>query len=223
MRSVRNFGLAATIYMGFVAGSAHAASISYNLDLSNAMPDGVNYLTVTIMDTTDGDINFAVKVNESNFPVIGSNFGMDNFYFNFDDNLTITADNIEIIQDGSEVKTNKHGKSNNHSGWSVKTDTNAGGGFGLFGFDLKGNGNTRTELLTFNITGIDNDTIWDYATGYQETGGNFFAAHVGGYTYSSGISSAKFSTATSVVPVPASVWLFSSGFLALIRFARRKS
>ncbi len=208
-----------TLLMGLAAGSAQAASISYNLNQSNAMPDGVDYLTVTISDstTTIGDIDFEVVVNTANFPgvpVTDGNFGMDNFYFNYDNSLAVTSANIIDMDPTS---------------WSIATDKNAGGGFGFFEFDLKGTGASRTETLSFTISGVDSDSIYSYAVDYEGKKGTpnaLFAAHVGGYDTGTGgvygedgVESAKFAT---VVPVPAAVWLFGSGLIGLAGIARRR-
>jgi hypothetical protein len=84
-----------------LTSQANAASMSYFLDQSNALPDGVNYLTVTIDDESDpGDINFSVVVNTSEFTP-GSNFGMQTFSFNFDNSLSVTSSSIVDIDPSS--------------------------------------------------------------------------------------------------------------------------
>lgn len=190
---------------------ASAATISFTLDQSNALPNGFDYLQVNISDstTTVGDIDFEVLVNSSAFPgvpVAGTgNFGMDNFYFNFDNSLTVGAANIIDLDPST---------------WDIKTDKNAGGGFGFFNFDLKGSGSTRTEVLTFTISGVSGDSLSSYAVGYTGVGTEaYFAAHVGGFDDGFGVTSGKFAT---VVPVPAAVWLFGSGLLGLVAVSRRK-
>lgn len=190
---------------------AGAASISYYLDQSNALPDGVNYAQVTISDsmTVAGDIDFTVEVISAAFPVQGDNFGMQAFSFNYDTSLTVEPANITGIDPAS---------------WTISEDKNAGGGFGKFEFELSGTGSTRTEILTFSITGIDGDTINDYAIGstLNPSSGEFFAAHIAGFfDAGTGESSAKFA-GSSPVPVPAAVWLFGSGLLGLVGVARRR-
>ena len=188
---------------------ASAASISYYLDQSNALLDGVNYAQVTISDstTTMGDIDFTVEVIASAFTVSGSNFGMQNFSFNYDPSLSVDASNII---DTSPLT------------WSVSEGANAGGGFGKFGFQLSGNGSSRTELLSFSITGVTGDTINSYATGstLNPAAVEFFAAHIAGFDTTEGVTSAQFA-GSSPVPVPAAVWLFGSGLLGLVGVARR--
>jgi len=189
---------------------AGAASISYYLDQSNALPDGVNYAQVTISDsmTVAGDIDFTVEVISAAFPVQGDNFGMQAFYFNYDSALMVDSTNITGVDPS----------------WAVTEDKNAGGGFGKFEFRLAGTGSTRTEILTFSITGIDGDTVNDYAIGstLNPSSGEFFAAHIAGfYDAATGETSAQFA-GSSPVPVPAAVWLFGSGLLGLVGVARRR-
>ena len=174
------------------------------------MLDGVSYAQVTISDstTTVGDIDFSVELLASVFGVSGSNFGMQNFSFNFDPSLSVDASNIIDIAPLS---------------WTISEGSNAGGGFGKFGFQLSGNGSSRTELLSFSITGVVDDTINSYATGstLNPAAVEFFATHIAGFDTINGVTSAKFAGST-VVPVPAAVWLFGSGLIGLFGIARRK-
>ena len=194
-----------------IGAQAQAASISFYLDQSNALPNGVNYAQVTISDstTTVGDIDFSVQVINSAFTVSGSNFGMQNFSFNYDTALTVVPANITGITPAA---------------WTISQDTNAGGGFGKFEFQLAGTGSTRTSLLNFSISGVAGDSINDYAIGstLNPSSGNFFAAHIAGFDMTDGVTSAQFS-GSSPVPVPAAVWLFGSGLLGLVGVARRRS
>ena len=58
--SVRLLSLAALLVLLL---PARAATVSYFLDLANELPDGENYLRVTISDSTTvpGDIDFQVN------------------------------------------------------------------------------------------------------------------------------------------------------------------
>ncbi len=192
MKIINGYIFTVALLSGITASTSHASLISYNLDLTNALPGDVNYLTVTIEDgLSSGEIDFTVLVNTDNFPHVGPNFGMDNFYFNYKDHLSVDSSNIINLDPDS---------------WTIFTDKNAGAGYGFFDINLKGTGNTRTALLTFSIAGIDGDTIYDYAIGNNDIGDALFAAHIGG-------NGAMF--ASSPIPVPAAVWLFGSGLVAL--------
>lgn len=190
---------------------AQAAVVSYFLDKSNDLDDGVNYVKVTIADSTDvvGDIDFTVEVIESAFPSPFSNFGMQEFLFNFDNSLAVTAANMVDVDPTS---------------WMIKENQNAGGGFGKFEFEWMGSGSTRTSYLSFSITGVSGDTVDSYAIGadWLNNGSDeFFAAHIAGYSDSlTGNTSGKFA-GSSVVPLPGAVWLFGTAMLAFVGIRAR--
>ena len=189
----------------FVSLQVNAASVSYFLDQSNDLEDGVSYAKVTISDSIDhvGDIEFSIEVIAGAFPEALSNFGMQSFYFNFDDSLTVDEGNLVDI----------------NPSWSVNTNKNAGGGFGKFDFGLAGKGNNRTDILSFRITDVTGDSIASYAF---SSGSEYFAAHIADYDSSvSGNTSGKFA-GSSVVPIPASVWLFISGIGLLFGWKRKQ-
>jgi len=188
---------------------ANAATISYYLDQSNDLPDGINYAQVTISDGTEGDIDFSVEVLTSAFSISPTaNFGMQTFSFNYDTALTVSAANITDIDPAS---------------WTISQNANAGGGFGKFEFELSGSGSSRTDLMSFSISGVTGDSIWDYAIGstLKPSSGEFFAAHIAGFDETYGVTSAQFAGSTAV-PVPAAVWLFGSGLIGLAGVTRRK-
>ena len=200
----------AALPLTLVGLQANAASISYYMDQSNALPDGVNYAQVTISDGLNNNIDFSVQVLSDAFSTVyATNFGMQTFSFNYDTKLTVSAANITDIDPSS---------------WTISQDANAGGGFGKFEFELSGSGSSRTELLTFSISGVDGDSIHDYAVGstLNPSSGEYFAAHIAGFDETYGVDSAQFSGST-VVPVPAAVWLFGSGLIGLAGIARRKA
>lgn len=196
--------LFAAIAALFLATTAQAASISFYMDQSNtegAWADGVPYLQVTISDSMDhpGDIEFLVTPLGSLTDYAVDNFGIQSFGFN--SSHTLTAGNIA------------------GPGWSLGSGNMDG--FGSYGAILSGTGGSRQDPLAFRITGIDGDSIHDYAIdgagGAQ--GKYFFAAHVAGMS-KDGASSAYFGGNT-VVPVPAAVWLLGSALAGLGLIRRR--
>jgi len=206
-----------------ISQQASAASVTYFLTDSNALPDGPSYLSVTIADGEGadvGDIIFTVDANESIFcpgGCSGDNFGIQVFGFN--SVPILTADNLELPD-----------------GWAP----NFGGGslseFGNLDVENSGTGASRQDPLIFHIVGIGDDTIESYARGFNNQGEatSWFAAHVAGFNPVEGCGenmatcdSAWFGGGEglfppgSVVPVPAAVWLFGSGLLGMVGVARR--
>ncbi|MGB5540049.1 MAG: VPLPA-CTERM sorting domain-containing protein [Gammaproteobacteria bacterium] len=78
-----------THVMAFLAASLlvvsqgiHAASVSFVLDQSNALPDNIDYLTVTISDNVEGRLDFWVDIQSPLAELAGENFGIQKFAFN---------------------------------------------------------------------------------------------------------------------------------------------
>lgn len=196
-----------------VTGAASAASISYYLDQSNELPDGVvNYLQVTISDSTFGmdneAIRFDVDILAPLTSIAGSNFGIQSFGFN----TLLTPATVLAAITGLP------------SGWSKGSGSNQDG-FGSFELVSSGTGSNRQNpTLTFYISGISGDTLLDYVAlsgGNAGQGNVYFAGHVAGFNGPNGVTSAFFGGSV-VVPVPAALWLFGSAFGLLAAFSRRR-
>ena len=233
-------GAALLVSCTICSGAASAASVSYYLNQSNVtgLPDGTNYLKVTLDDNTpsstptyDNLITFTVEVLGSLTPD-GSNFGIQSFGFNLAGNASLSAGDISGLD----------------SLWSVGFDQNLDG-FGLHDVAVSDGGQQRKDPLTFSID-VNGDSFGDYFDSSQPggQGPSWFSAHVADIrTYtgtdngdSSGIpctlpgdgcielSSAWFGSQggggrpPAAIPVPAAVWLFGSGILALTGVARTR-
>lgn len=207
--------------------NAQANSVTYYLDQSNVLMDGIGYLKVTISDSTTntGDIDFMVETTSafSTSPIgKGSNFGIQSFGFN--PSVTLSTANIYNL---------------NASNWSFGSGNQDG--FGLFTVTETGNGSSRQDPLKFSIA-VMGDSIASYANPSTGPAGSvmpvgstnpFFAAHVAGFTSnltdSNGmVTSAYFAGSTTnippnLVPVPAAAWLLGSGLIGLVGVARRKA
>jgi hypothetical protein len=210
---------------GPLSNAGHAASVSYYLDQSNALADGINYLQVTVSDDGLADpqaIQFTVDLLSPLTGIAGTNFGIQRFAFNTNLDWMLVADAIENLP----------------SGWRIRSVTEISG-FGVFELVTSGTGSTRVApQLTFSIdsSGLIGDTVYDYAiaaacpssdspaTCIPSQGPSYFAAHVAGFSGPNGISSAYFggsTPASGVVPVPAAVWLMGSA-LGLLGGLRRR-
>jgi hypothetical protein len=171
-RAASVLALVGTLLIG---GAAHAASMSYFLNQSNDpegwLPDGTNYLQVTIADGVGGDIDVTVDLLAPLTSIAGANFGIQAFLFNSTN--VLSAANIVGVP----------------AGWGVSTDYNpaaphlTGDGFGRFEIELADGGMFRqAPTLSFTIS-IAGDSIADYAV-LATNGGQgptFFGAHVAGF------------------------------------------
>lgn len=180
-----------------MAASSHAATVSFFLNESNRLPDGNNYLSVELTENLTGGVDVLAKTLDPLNDLRFSNFGIQKFAFSFDDG---TMGDVTGLPDG----------------WKVKSDRGMNG-FGKFDTGLLGNAHTRTDVLSFTINGVGIDDFESY-----------FAVKVAGLDSRLGPSNAFFggslengSTNLTAIPVPAAIWLFSSGLVLLTGLARR--
>jgi len=163
------------------------SSCSINLDLSNALPDGNVYGTVSLgllPDACSGGydgVQIVVDANQSIFTTILSNFGLQAFGFNYSGN----PDELVITTSGN---------------WNVKEDQNLSE-FGIFIEYIYGTGSSRQDPLIANICNpfsdlMVNDFVAPNADGY------YFAAHIADFTFEGydGVNSAWFSTTQDCSP-----------------------
>ncbi len=188
---------------------AQAASVSFFLDQSNKLPDGANYLSVTLTDSESG-VNVLVKTLDPLNSIAGGHFGIQSFGFNF------TSNSLYEITDLPDY-------------WKVQKDKQMSE-FGRFDIRLQGKGKARTDTLSFTVGGVTLADFDDYfaahVAGFEwcklndenRDGKNKWC---GGKDC---VSSAYFGGGTpTAVPLPAAAWLFGSGLLGLVGVARRKT
>ena len=222
-----NSKIAAALLTGlFMASSSHAASVSYFLDQSNKLADGINYLKVTISDGAAGSIDFTVEALQPLLDLAGDNFGIQKFGFNILGGVAAEADDVDGLPEN----------------WRARNGGRMDG-FGLYDVTLKGRGKNRQDPLTFSIEGVSLDTILSYvdlSTGRAPQGFSLFSVKVGGFDYgdcgsggndkkgSSGGKDGKCVTSAyfgSAVPAPPAVWLLGTAVagLAVRRFRTAKA
>jgi hypothetical protein len=195
-----------------------AASVSYFLDQSNRLPDGTNYLKVTIDDEgAAGAINFHIQALEPLSALACDMSGILRFGFNGDE---LDKNNIIGLPDGWKIKNDK------------KID-----GFGKFENVLIGKKWDGQEPLSFSIVGIDGDGIFSYAESHDMGDGVFFSAFVNGIELHRHHGHGKWygddchrctkgsyfgGGELAPVPVPGALWLFGSGLAGMFGLASRR-
>ncbi|MHB8534051.1 MAG: hypothetical protein ACYDBW_01230 [Sulfuricaulis sp.] len=218
----------ASLLCFFTASAAQAASVSYYLDQSNNLPNGTDYLKVSIdNEGASGAINFHIQALD---PLTG-----------------LACDNSGILKFGfnSAVELDKSNILGLPDGWMIKHDKKMGK-FGTFENVLIGKKWESQDSLSFSIFGIDGDSISSYANSHGAGDGAFFSAYVGGIKRDKHIGDDDWSEnghgerewhgddcrrctkgayfgggQLAPVPVPGAVWLFSSGLIGLLGLARR--
>jgi hypothetical protein len=204
--------------LGF-AGASQAASVSYFLDQSDKLVDGVNYLQVTIDDEgAPGAINFTVSVLQPLLDVAAEGrFGISKFAFNVVPGISVKRKNVDF--------------SSLPKGWvyGQQQDMN---GFGRFDRRLR-NTNSKTPLsssISFSIVGIDLDTIASYVELSRDSseGPSFFSARVEGLNLPCVQRTSRSSTrgnsckptdaffgGVQAVPAPPALWLLGTAVAAV--------
>lgn len=188
--------VAAVLAVGLLSASAsQATTVSYFLDQSNKLADGINYLKVTLSDEREaGVIDFSVQALQPLLDLAGDHFGIQKFAFNVVGGIGAEAEDVSRLPDGWRA------------GNGGRMD-----GFGLFDVKLKGRGNNRQDPLTFSISGVDLDSILSYvdlSTGRAPEGFSLFSAQVTGINFSSCGSGGEGDGEDSRIKVPAG---FSGG------------
>jgi hypothetical protein len=180
-----------------MAASSHAATVSFFLNESNRLPDGIDYVSVQLTENLAGGVDVLARTLDPLNDLRFCDFGIQKFAFSFDDG---TMADVTGLPDG----------------WKIKSDRGMNG-FGKFDTGLLGNAHTRTDVLSFTINGVGIDDFESY-----------FSVKVAGLDSRLGPSNAFFggslengSTDLTAVPVPAAIWLFSSGLVGLTGLARR--
>jgi len=209
---------AATVLWLVSAAPSYAASVTYFLDQSNHLPDGTNYMQVTIDDEgRTGAINFQIQALEPLLALACNDFGMLKFGFNGEE---LSKNNIFGLPDG----------------WKIKNDKNLDG-FGKYENVLTVKNWDGQTPLSFSIVGIGGDSIFSYADSHDGGDGLFFSAFVGGSEgnrhhwhgkwlrencHRCSVGAFFGGGAVTPVPAPAAVLLFGSGLAGLFGLAARR-
>jgi hypothetical protein len=210
-----------------LSAPAGATTVSFYLNQSNYtpptggtnyLPDGSNYLKLTIWDGTDavgrsfngyttgsGDVVFELQTLAPVKQYQGAKFGLDEFAFN----TTLALNQF-----------NANSFKGLPSNWAVGIGSQNADGFGKFELTpniSQGGANNVADPLFFAISGINNDSAATYqelASGNPGQGQFDFAAHVINFSLptDTATTSAWFGgNLPAPVPLPAAVWLLLSG------------
>lgn len=193
-----------------------AASVSFFLDQSNRLEDGIDYLKVTIDDNGAADaINFRIEILGALSGSAGSRLGIEKFGFN---GIELGKRNIIGLPED----------------WKLKHDKTLDG-FGKFENVLIGDASDPRRVLTFSVVGIGDDDLSTYSAVHDGGDDVFFAAYVRGLSPGDKGKTCKKCPANAyfgggadgmtpvptAVPVPAAAWLFGSGLLGFAGVMRR--
>lgn len=181
-----------------IAAPSHSATVSFFLNESNRLPDGINYLSVNLTENLAGGVDVLAQTLDPLNDLRSCGFGIQKFAFSFDDG---TMGDVTGLPDG----------------WKVKSDRRMNG-FGKFDTGLLGNAHTRTDILSFTINGVGIDDFESYFA--VKVGGLDDSAGPSNAFFGGSLEDG--STSIAHAPVPAAAWLFGSGLLGLIGAARRR-
>lgn len=177
---------------------SHAATVSFYLNESNRLPDGINYLSVNLTENLTGGVDVLARTLDPLNDLRYCDFGIQKFAFSFDDG---TMGDVTGLPDG----------------WKIKSDRGMNG-FGKFDTGLLGRGNARTDTLSFTVNGVgidDFESFFAAKVGGLDDSAGPSSAFFGG-------SLEDGNTSIAHAPVPAAAWLFGSGLVGLIGVARRR-
>ena len=227
----RRCAAALAIAVVSLSGHANAAMVSFFLDQSNVLvlPDGTDYLKLTIWDGSDaigkvvngytavsGDVVFEVQTLPALSQYAQNKFGIDSFAFNTWMSLSMyTAPNFKGLP----------------ANWSIGIGGQNADGFGQFELSPGTQGASNVvDPLFFAISGITGDSAGTYQrapTGNAGQGNYNFASHVINFGIpgdGTNTTSAWFGGNTpAIVPLPAAGWLLLSGLGAGAVFRKRKT
>ncbi len=192
-----------SLFIGLMTMTAvsQAASLSFFLNESNRLADGVNYLSVDLTENSTGGVDVLAKTLDPLNDLARCHFGIQKLAFSFDDG---NMADISGLPDG----------------WKVKGDRRMNG-FGMFDTGILGSAKAPTDSLSFTVNGVGIDDFETFfsvkVAGLSGIGSAFF-----GGSFENISPAAVGPSDVSAVPIPAAAWLFASGLFGLAGVARRQ-
>jgi MYXO-CTERM domain-containing protein len=195
--------------LGTAAPPAAAEFITYNLDQSNTLPNGVVYGTVKVEAFQNlGEVKLTYTADPTPYSSTGKNFGFHTVGFNTD--LSLNSGQFTLP-----------------AGWTLKSNANLSN-FGVFSW-APTTSNSPSPSVTVVINGLgSNATLAHFA--FPSVGGKsvFFAGHVidfkikGSDTSSHWVGGSTDPPAQTPEPATAAMAAIGLAGLALARLARRR-
>ncbi len=196
---------------------ANAATVSYYLNQSNQLVNGINYLKVTLTDgTASNTVDVRVDPLTPSLGITGTKFGIQKFGFNL--KTDVSAGNVGISGLPGGWRS---------TGWGKLKMSR----FGYFNVGLRGDGGSRQSPLRFTVTGLGLGDIQPYfaaqVAGFQFGGAideTIDGSEIDSWWGGGGIDEAYFCrVSVAPVPLPAALWLMIGGLAALAGIARRRT
>lgn len=197
MSRLKQYGLFAFM-MAMALAPSHAATVSFYLNESNRLPDGIDYVSVNLTENLAGGVDVLALTLDPLNDLRFCDFGIQRFSFSLDGG---TMADVTGLPDG----------------WKVKSDRGMTG-FGRFDAEILGKAGARADILSFTINGVGIDDFESYFSVKVAGLNNSFGpsnAFFGGSLENRDIN-------LTAMPVPAAAWLFSSGLVGLTVVSRRK-
>ena len=184
-----------------MTAASQAASLSFFLNESNRLADGVNYLSVDLTENSTGGVDVLAKTLDPLNDLAHCRFGIQKLAFSFDDGNMADVSGLP-------------------DGWKVKGDRRMNG-FGMFDTGILGSSKAATDTLSFTVNGVGIDDFETFfsakVAGLSGVGSAFF-----GGSFENGYPGTVVPSDVSAVPIPAAAWLLGSGVLGLLGVTQRR-
>jgi MYXO-CTERM domain-containing protein len=196
--------------LGIAAPPAAADFITFNLDQSNTLPDGVVYGTVKLEAFKNlGEVKLTYTADPTPYSSTGDNFGFHTIGFNTD--LSLKSSQFTLP-----------------TGWKLDSNANLSM-FGVFSWKVT-TSNHEAPVVTVLIGGLGSNATLDHFT-FPSIGGKsvFFAGHIIDFSLKGSDTTSQWVGGSSDpppvdAPEPATATMAVLGLvgLALVRLRRRR-
>ena len=215
--------LATLVLLVIVEANAFATTINYTFDQNNSGLTGGPWATIALTDTTYNGLD-AVQVVvtplASSFTSVGTNFGLQDFYFNQNTGDSNFANDVKVVF-AQPLTWN--------SSYSAGSTNGGVGPYGKFELLNSGKGSNRANPLDFYLVASAASGLNLTASEFAVTSPNtdyIFAGHIADFTVTgaNGVNSAQFASSgvPAPVPEPGTMMLLGVGFFGLAVYGKRR-